>query len=559
MQAPLSDALDLAIALFRQGRTPEAFKLFHHLVTQYPKDPLLTFNLGAAYAQVEQTDQAITWLETTLQLEPHHFQALGLLGQIYGHELEHATALPFLLKAYQLKPANPLVNRYLGICYARLKDFDRAIFHFDRAFKANPQDAFTGSNLFYILAKTCAFKEAYKVSLKLDQLTLPEPQSPNPTELPFINLVRVPRPAQNLKIAQIWSQSLITHLYHPPLTHPRPPRSPARLHLGYFSYDFKNHVNLHHLLGVLRFHNPKQFKVTCYAYNPPSDQIPAQRMVKAYGHQFVNLYGTNDTDSVARIREDKVHILIDINGYTTGHRLLVPAHRPAPIQVEFLGFPGTTGSNFMDYLLADTTVIPPPIYRYYTEKIASLPACYLPVSYSHLTPPPPPTRHDCHLPAKAFVFCSFNNPHKIDAAVFSAWCQILNQVPGSVLWLCVNPTAQKNLTAAAVKAGLTPNRLVFAPTLPFEAHLGRISLANLALDTFRYNGAATTTDALFMGVPVITQTGTHYASRFSTSILKAANLPELITNSTDKYINLAVNLAVNQQLFFNLKSKILNL
>jgi predicted O-linked N-acetylglucosamine transferase (SPINDLY family) len=265
-------------------------------------------------------------------------------------------------------------------------------------------------------------------------------------------------------------------------------------------------------------------------------------------------------EAAKKINEDGIDILIDLKGHTKDNRLEIMALKPAPIQITWLGFPGTTGSSFIDYIITDKIVTPPSSQKFYSEKFLYMPNSYQ-INYDKRKIQDAKfTRQDFGLPQKAFVFSSFNHTSKIDPETYFSWTNILNSVPNSVLWLLrSNKMAEKNLQKYAKTAGVNPNRIIFSDTvMPNEWHLARLKLSDLALDTFIYNGHTTTSDSLWAGVPVVTLLGKHFASRVAASLLTAVGLPELITHSQKEYENLAIKIANDNKLNARLKSKLIS-
>ena len=294
---------------------------------------------------------------------------------------------------------------------------------------------------------------------------------------------------------------------------------------------------------LFALHDRRRFVVYAYSFGTDDGSFYRKRIVED-ADRFVDIRHLSDMDAAMRIQADGVDILVDLMGYMKHNRIGIFAFRPAPVQVEYLGYPGTTGAGFMDYLIADYEVVPEGEEGCFSECLVRMPHCYQvndntqPVSESVFN------RGVCGLPDNAFVYCSFNTDYKIDRSMFRTWMRILNQVPDSILWLLVRSRETKsNLIDAAVGDGVNRKRLVFAESLPKPEHLARIKLADLALDTRIVNGHTTTTDCLWAGLPVITLKGTHFPSRVSASLLKAVEMPELICNSLDAYESLAVNLA----------------
>jgi len=260
-------------------------------------------------------------------------------------------------------------------------------------------------------------------------------------------------------------------------------------------------------------------------------------------------------ESAALIRRLEVDILVDLTGHTEGDHLAILNYRPAPVQVNWLGYPGTDGAPSLDYILADRTVAPPGHEPFFSEKIVRLPDCYFPTAYDPC--PPAPTRAEAGLSETGFIFASFNNSWKITRDVFSVWLRLLKAVPGSVLWLLdANDAFQSNLRRAASAAGLDPARLIFAPRIDTDSHLARQQLADLMLDTSPYNGHMTTSDALWVGVPLVTMLGTAFAGRVAASQLETMGLPELITSSLEDYEALALALAKDPARLAALRAKL---
>jgi protein O-GlcNAc transferase len=263
--------------------------------------------------------------------------------------------------------------------------------------------------------------------------------------------------------------------------------------------------------------------------------------------------------SAEKIFEDKVDILVDLAGHTEGNRMEICSCRPAPLQVRYLGMPGTTGADYFDYIITDPIVLPEEHTAFYSEKFIYLPHCYQINSTRSAFSDYSFSRKNLGLPENDFVFCSFNTNYKLDPVMFDVWMKILKRVPGGVLWLLKGKeTVERNLRPEAEIRDVDPNRLVFAEKLPKDEHLARLRYADLALDTRIVNGAITTSDALWSGVPVLSMQGSHFASRMSSSILSAIGLPEMVANCLDQYESLAVGLADNSRKLKRLREKLAN-
>ncbi|UHD14524.1 O-linked N-acetylglucosamine transferase family protein [Thiocapsa bogorovii] len=320
--------------------------------------------------------------------------------------------------------------------------------------------------------------------------------------------------------------------------------SPRRLRIGYLSADLHEHATAYLTASVFEAHDRERFEVFAYSYGPDDQSATRRRLIDAFEH-FVDIRELGHTQAATRIRDDEIDILVDLKGYTRGARTEILALRPAPIQVNWLGYPGTMAVPFMDYLIADPVVIPPEQASSYDEALAYLPDAYAPVDpHRHIAETP--RRAAAGLPDDGFVFCCFNNPRKITPEVFERWCRLLQAVPGSLLWLFASQDAAiDNLKQEAERRGIDPRRLVLAQRVPQPEHLARLALADLMLDTLPYNAHTTASDALWMGVPVLTCVGDTFASRVAASLLHAAGLPELITSSLDAYEAKALRLATD--------------
>jgi predicted O-linked N-acetylglucosamine transferase (SPINDLY family) len=320
-------------------------------------------------------------------------------------------------------------------------------------------------------------------------------------------------------------------------------RQPSqRLRVGYVSGDFRNHATAHLIRKLFQVHDRERFEIFGYSLLP-SDGSDYWRDISQACDQFVELYGVSNADAATRIAADGIQILVDLHGYTRFARPEIFALRPAPVQIAFLGYPGTLGADYIPYIIADPVVLPDKLRPYFSEQPVYL-DCYQvnddeqPIASTGLT------RMAAGLPEGGFVYCCFNTPYKIDPGVFGVWMRILRQTPGSVLWLLAGtPRSIDHLRTAAQKQGVAPERLIFAPRLPKAEHLERHRLADVFLDTFIVNAHTSASDALWAGLPVLTRPGVNFQSRVCASLLVALGLQEWIVNNDDEYENRAVELA----------------
>ncbi len=430
------------------------------------------------------------------------------------------------------------------------EDIQKAIYHARQVLRMNPGHAKVLPLLFRLAQHACDWELAAATSRRLEALTAQELDRGLKTTEPPLTSIRRSMDAQaNLKVARSWSRHLSAMIqrHQPAAAFKHQTTISERLRIGYVSSDFKDHAVAYQIRGLLASHDRSKFTVHGYACNP-DDRTPYRRRMAEACDCFVDVHQRTNVDIARRIRDDGIQVLIDMAGHSRNNRLGIAALRPAPVQVSYLGFLASTGADFMDYVLADPIVVPEDHAWHYTEKVVYLPHCYQANDDGMPEGRPIQQRRDWHLPLKAMVFCSFNQPYKIDAALFATWMRILHRVPNSVLWLVERSAlARQNLCRVAAEAGIDPSRLIFTGFVPMELNLARLKLADLVLDTRIYNGGATTSNALWAGVPVLTVLGRHWVSRMSASALHAVGLPELIARDLQTYEDMAVALAHDPQ------------
>ena len=329
-----------------------------------------------------------------------------------------------------------------------------------------------------------------------------------------------------------------------------------RIKIAYLSADFRQHPVAYLMAELLERHDRGRFEIIGLSFGPDDRSEMRARLVAAFD-QFLDVRAKSDAEVARLLCELKVDIAIDLQGYTRDCRPRILAHRPAPIQVNYLGFPGTMGAEFIDYIIADETVVPFEHQPFYAEKIVHLPDCYQVNDTKRKIAEWMPTRQEVELPEEGCAFCCFNNNWKITPEVFGVWMRLLHAVEGSVLWLFGdNESAERNLRKEAQARGIDPARLVFAGRLPLEDHLARHRLADLFLDTLPYNAHTTASDALWIGLPVVTRLGGSFAGRVAASLLNAIGLPELVTHSIEDYEALALRLAKDPSLLEGYRNRL---
>ena len=328
-----------------------------------------------------------------------------------------------------------------------------------------------------------------------------------------------------------------------------------RLRLGYLSTDFKAHPVAYLTTGLIEAHDRSFCEV--YGFSASADDgSPAHKRLTAAFDHVIEVATLSGEELCREIRNAEIDILIDLGGHTKDSRMMDLVWRPAPIQVSYLGYPGSVGASFIDYIMADRFVIPLDTAQHYSEKVVYLPDCFQANDDKRQISGDVLTRAQCGLPEHGFVFCAFHNSYKINPAVFDIWMRLLREVPGSAIWLVAATDAHDNLRREADARGIDPARLVFAGPTPYPPHLARQKLADLFIDTWPYNGGTTVSDALWAGLPVVTMAGQSYAARMAGSLLHAVGLPELVTHSPEAYEALALRLAREPALLASVRRKL---
>ena len=479
--------------------------------------------------------------------DPHAYHNLGNIHKELGKFDE---AIEFYHQA--LLRRQDLVDTHvnLGVTFEARGDSQAAMDCYRTALRIDPDHGKTYSHLAHCSQSLCDWQQLASCHDKLDSLTEQAlVNGKKPDEMPFLNLARHMDAELNGKVARAWSDEIARRMsgwrVAAPADHPASQHavSENKTTLGFMSNNFRNHPTAHLISGMFGHFNRNDFNIFCYSYGEDDGSSYAER-IRRESDRFIDIGLLSHRQAAERIYEDGVDILVDLVGYMQGHRLQIAALHPAPVQVRWLGHAGTTGAAFFDYVITDPIVTPEDHEPFYSEKFVYMPHCYQINNNRQPIADRRWHRKDVGLPSDAFVFCCFCSHYKLDPVMFGSWMRIMDQVPEGVLWLLGgNQAMQDNLRRQAADHGIDPVRLVFAARESKELHLSRLQMADLALDTRIVNGAATTSDALWAGVPVLALQGNHFASRMSSSILTAVGLTELITDSQREYEELAVHLA----------------
>lgn len=506
-----------ANALGELGRFEEAVVCYDMAIALKPDFPNAYNNRGNSLRKLRRLTEALASYENALALDSEKADAYNNLGNTFLEMSRQAEAFQSYAKALSLEPDLP---------YA------------------------LGS---WLHSKMCCcdwdgIGDAY--TKIVDLVDRGERVTP-----PFFLLPISSTPMQQRRCAEIYVQDKYRALEEKVRHGPR--YAHERIRVGYCSSDFRNHAMAYLIAEMIERHDRSKFEIIALSFSPPSDAPIRQRLENAFD-RFIDVNANSTREIVALARELEIDIAIDLNGYTAQSRPEIFAMRLAPIQVNHLGYPGTLGASYMDYIIADETVIPPEHQEFFTENIVYLPDTYWFNDSTKYISETCSSRCECGLPENGFVFCCFNNAYKITPDLFDIWMRLLGSVEGSVLWLLAgDATAMLNLCGEAEKRGISSERLIFAPRIDMAGHLARHRHADLFLDTFYYNAHTTTSDALWAGLPVITCLGNAFAGRVAASLLKAVDLPEMITYDPAEYESRALELATTPALLDAVRQKLI--
>jgi predicted O-linked N-acetylglucosamine transferase (SPINDLY family) len=546
---------DLAEAWLGRGnvlvdlkRHDEAPAAFARALTLKPDLAEAWHGRGNVFVKLGRAVDALAAYDRALALKPTLAEAWFSRGDALGELKRYDDASASYEKALAIKP--DLAEAWVGLAniHGQLGRDQQAIEAFDKALTIQPDFKFAAGTRHFTKLKMCDWTGLEANASDL----LAKIRDGFAASLPFCTLCLPSSPADQLQCAK----SFVAEQFSFPNVW-RGDVYRDRIRVAYVSADLRDHAVAHLIAGLFDRHDKSRFEMTAISFGPDQDSDLRRRIKNSFEH-FIDAGLQSDQDIAELIRRREIDIAVDLNGFTEGFRLNVFARRPAPIQVNYLGYAGTIGADYFDYILADSTVIPQGDFEFYSEKAVWLPGSYLPYDATVRISEPTPTRRDCGLPEAALVFCCFNNAYKFAPEMFRIWMNLLKATHNSVLWLTEGSAAvSANLRREAERAGVAPERLIFAPKVPAMAdHLARYRQADLFLDTLPYNAHTTAADALWAGLPVVTCLGSAFAGRVAASLLRAAGLPELVTQSLDDYQALALKLAREPALLASFKDRL---
>lgn len=531
------------------GNLQGAYKCYSDAATIKPSATIY-YNIGLVLQLLNRAADAAEAYICAVKHKPDYCEAWIGLGLALHKHKSYPQAIDAYKKALALKPDNQDVWHSLGITYKKLKMLEPAVECFARAVAIKPDFSDALGALVQNKLHACDWKQLDQVLMEVEVNIKEGGQL-----VPF-NILATPLSSE---IQKRCAEQYTRHHFPSmsPLTGPQTRYKHPKIRIGYFSADLHNHATAYLMADLFERHDRNRFEIFGFSFGSETQDEMALKVRGAFD-TFYDVGGMSDIEIAKLAVAKEIDIAVDLKGYTRGARPGIFAFMPAPVQVNYLGYPGTLGARYIQYLIADKVLIPPNAQINYTEKIAYMPDSYQVNARRKVLPRNSTTRKDYGIPEQAFVFCCFNNNYKITPDVFDIWLSLLHEIDHAVLWLFeANPSATVNLKSRAQANGIAPERLIFAKKLPQEMHLARYYHADLVLDTFYYNAHTTTSDGLWVGCPVLTCLGTTFAGRVAASILTAFGMPEMITTSTETYFNLAKQLALDTDKLSTIRQQVI--
>jgi len=572
-----------AVALYKLKRFDAAVEQFDRVLALAPNHVVAVNERGSALAELKRFDDALASFRKALALQPRYPQAHLNLGNLYGVLRRYDDALAAYRSALALNGG--LADAWLGCgnIYVNIGAYEQAVAAFDKALALNPglagawlgsgnalsqlkrhDEAFAAYDKALTLAPAGPYAEGARLGAKIrlcdwsnlagEIAHLEAAIAAGTPAAPFALLALSSSSGTQLEVARLYSRTEYPAVAAPLWRGEK--YEHERIRVAYLSGDFGEHAVSLLLAGVFEQHDRQRFETIGVSFRPAANDAMATRVRNAF-EQFIDVSARSDRDVAELIKTLEVDIAVDLMGYTANSRTAILSHRAAPVQVNYLGYPGTMGADYIDYMIGDSFVVPEAERQFYGEKIIYLPHTFQANDSKRQISELTPSRVQAGLPEHAFVFCAFNNSYKILPAVFDVWMRLLQQIAGSVLWLLAeSPQVENNLRREADNRGVDSARLIFAPRIAYADYLARYRLADLFLDTLPFNAGTTASDALWAALPLITCPGRAFASRMAGSLLTAIEMPELIAASLADYEALAAKLARDPQLMAAIKLKL---
>jgi protein O-GlcNAc transferase len=523
------------VALHQAGQLEQAAVAYRKFLDSNPTHAQAMQLLGVIALQRGDCNEAVRLISHALEINPNQPEYFNNLGLALCELRRYQEAIAIFNRAILIAPAWPELYYNLGTAYQANRSIEQAALAYRRACEVAPNAVDSLLSSIHVRQLLCDWEgldeDSRKVCMAIDQA----PQTLLAREISPLSVIALPIPTtskQQQIVAKNWSERISFSASTSPF--PRYSRSGEPIRIGYLSGDFCDHPVGWLIPELIESHDRTQFAVIGYRTQPTDGSEIAKRLDLAFD-TMRDLSRLSPQQSAMQIAEDKIDVLVDLQGYTQGNSLAILARRPSRIQITYLGYPGTLGTSFVDYLITDEYVLPPNQREFYSEGLVFLPGCFM-VHDSQATIAHPRTRIELGLPNDEIVLCAFSSYHKLTSRMMGVWLRAMQTLPKSVLWLRTGPeSAMLRLRTFAQQNDVDPDRLIFAPLVSRPEHLARQSAADLFLDTYPYNQHSTAADALRNGLPLLTLSGDTFASRVAGSLLTQLGMPELIANSIENY------------------------
>jgi protein O-GlcNAc transferase len=541
----------LAVIAINSGTSAEALQLTSRGVNAAPHFAPLHFVHGAILQAMGKKEEALLSYDAALEIQPDYLEVLLNSGAMLRSMFKHKESLERFNRILSINPNHAGALGNCGIILTEFKQSEKAIEMFEQLIKINPDFDYAFGLLFYERMHICDWTNfnilcqqivegvhaGKRVCKSLAFMSVSDAASDHLLAARIFASNYCPKNAKSL-----WQGERYRH---------------DKIRLAYVSPDLREHPVGHLMAGVFELHDKSRFELIAISLGIDDQSRLRDRMLKSFD-KFIDAREMGSEQIAQLMRDMEIDIAVDLGGYTSDTRTDVFSFRPVPVQINYLGYPGTMGTDYIDYIIADCHIIPPEHQQFYSEKVVYLPDTYLPTDSGVRISERTPTRMECGLPESGVVFCSFSHDYKISPPIFDVWMRVLKQVPGSVLWLMSRgETSQRNLRKEAELRGVESSRLVFAGRVPMvEDHLARYRQADIFLDTHPYNAHTTAADALMAGLPVVTYMGNSFPSRVAGSLLHAIGMSDLVAHSVEEYEALVLKIALNPELLASLKSRI---
>ena len=537
LQANLPEALvNKGNILYKKQELDNALKAYEQAIAL--KKDLVEAYVGKVQVckTLSRLDDAYRTCIEGLEINPQHIELLNQLGLIFMGFYKYEDSVKAYEEVLKIDPKNAQVRMHRGEALSMLSRYEEALAEFNNVYKLNPYlDTFM-ETFVHTKMLLCDWADFDKYLLMMkNTVTLPDSSG-----TPFISLSTLDIEHQYLVAKKASAQFHIDR----EILRVNPIRSNRKIRVGYISADFRTHPVARLTAELFELHDRDAFEVFGFSAKGAHADDPYRQRLMAAFDEFIDVEGLPTEEFYLKVLSYNLDILMDLGGHTADSVMARLNMRLAPIQMSYIGHPGTSGASFIDYTIGDRVLIPQESQQYYSEKILYMPHCFQVNDSKREVPQDLFIKEDFDLPADQFVFCSFNNNYKINPTMFDSWSRILTRVPHSVLWLLGgNPTTQHNLIKEAKARGIDPSRLIFASRVSYDQYLARFRAADLFLDTLPFNAGTTASDCLWAGLPVLTTLGDAFAGRMAGSLLMAMQLPELVANTLEEYENKAVELA----------------